>query len=77
MKDGRVIAPGGRYHMSLEGGTGQLVIDNVTSTDTGVYTCIVSNSQGKSSSTAALKLEGMKYYVARVTESQTCINAHL
>lgn len=58
MKDGRVITPGGRYRMTFEGGTGQLVIDNVTAADTGVYTCIVSNSQGKSSSTAALKLEG-------------------
>ncbi|KAH3753157.1 hypothetical protein DPMN_187788 [Dreissena polymorpha] len=58
MKDGRVISPGGRFHMSNEGGTCHLVIDDVMSQDAGVYTCIISNNQGKSSSTAALKLNG-------------------
>ncbi|XP_053386642.1 muscle M-line assembly protein unc-89-like [Mercenaria mercenaria] len=74
MKDGRVISPSGRYHMTLQGGTGQLVIDNVTAADTGVYTCIVSNSQGKSSSTAALKLEEPKkerYTPDRLLEERT------
>ena len=58
MKDGRVIPAGGRYHMIQEGDTCYLKIDNVSASDTGVYTCIVSNNQGKSSSSAALKMEG-------------------
>ena len=60
MKDGRVVNPGGRYHMTSLNGTCELNIDNVTPQDAGVYTCIISNSQGKSSSTAALKIEGTK-----------------
>ena len=60
MRDGRVITPGGRYHMTREGGNCCLVIDNVSAADTGVYTCIISNNQGKSSTTAHLKLEGTR-----------------
>ena len=67
MKDGRVILPGGRYHMTYADGTCRLMIDNVTSADTGVYTCIISNSQGKSSSTASLKLEGELQFITTVT----------
>ena len=63
MKDGRVILPGGRYHMTYADGTCRLMIDNVTSSDTGVYTCIISNSQGKSSSTASLKLESELQFI--------------
>ena len=61
MKDGRVIPSGGRYHMVQDGDTCYLKIDNVSMSDTGVYTCIVSNNQGKSSSSAALRMEGRFY----------------
>ena len=53
-----MIPAGGRYHMVKDGDTCYLKIDNVSVSDTGVYTCIVSNNQGKSSSSAALKMEG-------------------
>ena len=58
MKDGRVIPSGGRYKMIQDGDSCYLQINNVSASDAGVYTCIVSNSQGKSSSSAALRLEG-------------------
>ena len=58
MKDGRVIPAGGRYKMIQDGDTCFLHIDKVSASDAGVYTCIVSNNQGKSSSLASLRIEG-------------------
>ncbi|XP_052813115.1 uncharacterized protein LOC128240501 isoform X5 [Mya arenaria] len=71
MKDGRVIVPGGRFHMTSEGGTCQMTIDNITPQDAGVYTCIISNAQGKSSSTASLKLEEPVKKKERFTPEKT------
>lgn len=55
-KDNKALTPGSRYWINRDGGHCTLTIRDVMDSDTGQYTCKISNPAGETSCTAALEL---------------------
>ena len=74
-KNGSPVSP--RARISRDGDRGRLVIENVRSDDSGVYSCEAHNQAGVTvSSTLEIKVQGMIAYVSVFSEESlrlTCI----
>lgn len=59
-RDGKIISHGGRFTITIMGGSVTLIVKSCRAEDSGLYKCEATNKSGTAGTTAQLTVEGKR-----------------